>query len=66
MTPTETLLQALREHGCDPRKVGPGLWLATCPSCREAGHFGLLEVRQAPGGHIDLECKTTQSLQEEQ
>jgi hypothetical protein len=64
MTPTEKVLRALRTRDCDPRQIGPGLWLAICPSCRDAGRFELLEVRTEPDGSASLDgcsCDSTRS-----
>jgi hypothetical protein len=44
MSAFEKLLAALEAHGCEPRQIGPGLWLAICPACRAQGRFELLEV----------------------
>jgi len=51
------LITALAQAGCEPRRVGPGLWLAICPSCRDRGRSGLLELRQTPAG-ITIGCET--------
>ena len=49
MTPIAKVLDALERHGCDPRQIGPGVWLAICPACRARGRDGLLTVREIDG-----------------
>lgn len=51
----ETLIDALKAHGCKPRQVSDELWLAACPSCRARGRFGLLEIQVAPEG-VRMAC----------
>lgn len=36
MTPTDTVLERLHNHGCNPRQSRPGQWTARCPNT--AGH----------------------------
>lgn len=55
-TGLEKLVNALRVHGCNPRQVSDGLWLAACPSCRDQGRFGLLEIRVTPEG-VQTACE---------
>jgi hypothetical protein len=50
------IVTVLEQAGCKPRRVGPGLWLAICPSCRSSGRTGLLELRQTPAG-ITVGCE---------
>ena len=50
VTAIEKLIAALDAHGCNPRQISPGVWLAACPACREKGRFGLLEIDVMPDG----------------
>jgi hypothetical protein len=47
-------LAALEAAGCQPRQIGPGVWLAICPACRLEGRFSLMEVRLLPHGDVAL------------
>jgi hypothetical protein len=51
----ETVIDALEAHGCNPRQVDDGLWLAACPNCRDQGRFGLLEIHATAEG-VQMAC----------
>lgn len=57
MTPVEKLIAALDAHGCNPRQISPGVWLAACPACRAQGRFELMEINVMPEG-TTLRCAT--------
>jgi hypothetical protein len=44
----QRFLASLEDAGCNPRLVGPGEWVALCPTCKLAGHDSLVEIRE-PG-----------------
>jgi len=33
MITEDQFIQALRDHGCRPRRVSTGRWIAICPCC---------------------------------
>jgi hypothetical protein len=54
---TAVIVAALERGGYRPQRIGPGTWLAECPSCRSKGRFGLLEIRTAPDGTLSVDCE---------
>jgi hypothetical protein len=42
------LLSRLEAAGCEPRKIGPGQWIAICPTRKLNGWHSLIEIRE-PG-----------------
>lgn len=54
MTPTERILSALTEHGCDPKRAGKG-WSARCPAHDDRRPS--LSIGEGDGGECLLNCK---------
>ena len=52
------IVQALRERGFDPRRVGTDSWESRCPVHRSTDHA--LSISRDGSDHVVLECRSTQ------
>src|SRR6202011_2056504 len=55
------IVQALRERGFDPRRVGTDSWESRCPAHRSTDHA--LSITRDETNHVVLECRSTEHCQ---